>query len=72
MAGDITSYMEKEISALKSSSDRQLLLHFGNKMLKIALEASKFEIDETNIDFEDLQPNFEKMNLRASRYERIL
>ena len=72
MAGEITSYMNKEIVALENNSDHHLVQHFGNKILKIALEASKFEIEETQIDFEELQPMFEKMNLGISRYERIL
>ena len=72
MAGAVNNYMTKEILALKSTDDHHLLDHFGNKILKIALEASKFEIDETKIDFEELESKMEKMNLGVSRYERIL
>ena len=72
MIAGVTKNMNQEILALENSSDPQLLEHFGNKMLKIGWEASKFEIDEAMIDFEQLKPKFDKMNLGLSRYQRIL
>ena len=72
MVADVTNNMNQEILALEKSSDPHLLEHFGNKMLKIGWEASKFEIDEAMIDIEQLKPKFDKMNLGLSRYQRIL
>mgnify|MGYP006097203453 CR=1 FL=1 len=72
MVADITNNMNQEILALENTSDPDLLEHFGNKMLKIGWEASKFEIGEALIEFEHLQPKFDKMNLGLSRYQRIL
>ena len=46
MVADVTNNMNQEILALEKSSDPHLLEHFGNKMLKIGWEASKFEIGD--------------------------
>ena len=68
MVATVTNNMNQEILALEKSNDPHLLEHFGNKMLKIGWEASKFEIGDAQIDFEQLKSKFDKMNLGISRY----
>ena len=72
MVAEIKNNMDQEIRALESSNNNDLLDHFGNKVLKIAWEASKFENGESLMDFDQIEPAFQKMNLGLSRYQRIL